>query len=97
MLTVVQPDTLIRWHRQGWRTFWRMSMRRFIRLTNAFAKKWENLVAMATLYFIKLHYTSYTTTSGGCIRRFALTPAMEAGVSDHVWAIEEIVALLEYA
>jgi len=68
----------------------RMSMRRFIRLTNAFSKKWRTSLAWRA-------YTSCTTTSGGCIRRFALTPAMDAGVLDHVWAVEEIVALLEYA
>lgn len=45
---------------------------------NAFSKKLENHAAMVALYFI----------------RYSVTPAMEAGVSNHVWSIEEIVALL---
>jgi hypothetical protein len=64
-----------------------MSMRRFTRLTNAFSKKMENRAAMAALYF--MHYN--------CARvhqTLRVTPAMEAGIADHVWAIEEVVALL---
>jgi IS1 family transposase len=68
-------------------TMW-MSMRRFTRLTNAFSKKVEYLeyaVAIHYLYynFVRLHQT------------LRVTPAMEAGLSDHVWEIEELVALLE--
>ncbi len=66
----------------------RMHMRRFTRLTNAFSKKLENhrhAVALHYMYynFAKVHQT------------LRVTPAMEAGVSDHVWSIEEIVGLID--
>lgn len=66
----------------------RMHMRRFTRLTNGFSKKVENhrhAVALHYMYynFAKVHQT------------LRVTPAMEAGVADHVWSIEEIVALLD--
>jgi hypothetical protein len=65
----------------------RMSMRRFARLTNAFSKKRQ----ITRRWW---HSTSCITTSGECITRFGVTPAMEAGIADRVWSIEEIVALL---
>lgn len=65
----------------------RMSMRRFTRLTNAFSKKWENHAAMVALYFMYYNFARVHQT-------LRVTPAMEAGISDHVWTIEEIVALL---
>jgi hypothetical protein len=66
----------------------RMSMRRFTRLTNAFSKKVENHAAAVALYFMYYNF-------GRVHRTLRVTPAMEAGVSDHVWSIEEIVRLLE--
>ena len=66
----------------------RMSMRRFARLTNAFSKKVENHIAALSLYFMYYNFCRVHQT-------LRVTPAMEAGVSDHVWEIEEIVALLE--
>jgi len=66
----------------------RMQMRRFTRLTNAFSKKVENHEAA-----IALHYMYYNF--GRIHQTLRCTPAMEAGVSDHVWEIEEIVALLD--
>jgi IS1 family transposase len=65
----------------------RMSMRRFARLTNAFSKKLENHVAALALYFMYYNFCRVHQT-------LRVTPAMEAGVSDHVWSVEEIVALL---
>jgi IS1 family transposase len=65
----------------------RMSMRRFARLTNAFSKKVENHVAALSLYFMYYNFCRVHQT-------LRVTPAMEAGVSDHVWGVEEIVALL---
>jgi IS1 family transposase len=65
----------------------RMSMRRFTRLTNAFSKKVENHAAAIALYFIFYNF-------GRVHQTLRVTPAMEAGVSDHVWSIEEIVGLL---
>jgi IS1 family transposase len=65
----------------------RMSMRRFTRLTNAFSRKIENHAAMVALYFMYYNF-------GRVHQTLRVTPAMEAGVTDHVWSAEEIVALL---
>ncbi len=65
----------------------RMSMRRFTRLTNAFSKKVANHE-----HAIALHYMHYNFCR--IHRTLRVTPAMEAGVSDHAWDVEEIVALL---
>ncbi len=66
----------------------RMSMRRFTRLTNAFSKKVENHAAAVALYFMFYNF-------GRIHQTLRVTPAMEAGVTDHVWAIGDIVALLD--
>ena len=66
----------------------RMSMRRFTRLTNAFSKKVENLAHAVSLHFMFYNF-------GRIHRSLRVTPAMEAGVSDHVWSIEEIAGLLD--
>jgi len=66
----------------------RMSMRRFTRLTNAFSKKVENHKAM-----IALHYMHYNF--GRIHKTLRVTPAMEAGVADHVWSAEEIARLAD--
>ena len=63
------------------------SMRRFTRLTNAFSKKIENHAAAVALYFMYYNF-------GRILQTLRVTPAMEAGVANHVWSIEEIVALL---
>jgi hypothetical protein len=65
----------------------RMSIRRFTRLTNAFSKKLQNHEAAVALHF--MHYNFCRIHSS-----LRVTPAMEAGVSDHVWDLEEIVGLL---
>src|SRR5208337_4296208 len=61
----------------------RMSMRRFTRLTNGFSKKVENLAHAVSLYFMYYNFARIHRT-------LRVTPAMEAGVSDHVWSLEEI-------
>jgi len=66
----------------------RMSMRRFTRLTNAFSKKAENHAHAQALYF--LHY-NFARVHG----TLRVTPAMAAGIADHVWSLEEIVGLLD--
>jgi IS1 family transposase len=66
----------------------RMSILRFTRLTNAFSKKLENHAAMVALYFMYYNF-------GRVHQTFRVTPAMESGISDHVWGIDEIVKLLE--
>lgn len=66
----------------------RMSMRRFTRLTNAFSKKLENHMAAIALHFMYYNFARVHQT-------LRVTPAMEAGVANRVWSVEEIVALLE--
>jgi IS1 family transposase len=68
----------------------RMSMRRFTRLTNAFSKKAENHAYMVAIYavwynWIKVHKT------------LRVTPAMQAGLSDRVFDMADLVALIERA
>jgi len=65
----------------------RMSMRRFTRLTNAFSKKVENHSAAVALFYMYYNF-------GRIHQTLRITPAMAAGVSDHVWDIEEIVSLM---
>jgi IS1 family transposase len=62
----------------------RMGVRRFTRLTNAFSKKFENHCHMVAIYhayynFCRVHQT------------LRVTPAMEAGLTDHIWSLEELV------
>lgn len=64
-----------------------MSMRRFTRLTNAFSKKIENLEHAVALHFMYYNF-------GRIHKTLRVTPAMEAGVSDHVWNLEEIAQLV---
>jgi IS1 family transposase len=66
----------------------RMMMRRFTRLTNAFSKKIDNHV-----WAIALHYMHYNFCR--VHQTLRVTPAMEAGITDHVWTVGEIVGLLE--
>lgn len=63
----------------------RMQMRRLTRLTNAFSKKWEKLYAMLALYFAWYNFVRVHLT-------LRVTPAMESGLTDHVWGIEELLA-----
>ncbi len=65
----------------------RMSMRRFTRLTNGFSKKVANLMHAVALHF--MHYNF-------CRKHITLkqTPAMAAGIADHVWTIDELIALM---
>jgi len=65
----------------------RMSMRRFTRLTNAFSKKVDNLEAAVALYFMYYNFCRIH-------KSLRVTPAMETGITDHVWSLEEIINLL---
>lgn len=69
----------------------RMSIRRFTRLTNAFSKKVENHAAAVSLHFAYYNYCRPHQSLGG------KTPAMAAGLEDHVWKVDELIALLEAA
>jgi hypothetical protein len=66
----------------------RMGSRRFTRLTNAFSKKIENHKHAVALHFMHYNFCRIHQT-------LRVTPAMEAGISDHVWSLEEIAGLLE--
>jgi hypothetical protein len=72
----------------------RMNMRRFTRLTNAFSKKVENhkhAVALFTMnYNFCRSHTTLTKANGGV----HVTPATATGLTDHLWTLAEIVALL---
>jgi hypothetical protein len=59
----------------------------FTRLTNGFSKQVENHAAMVSVHFMYYNFARVHQT-------LRVTPAMEAGVADHVWSIEEIVGLL---
>jgi len=62
----------------------RMSMRRFTRLTNGFSKKVENHA-----YAVAIHYMHYNFVR--IHKTLRVTPAMEAGLAEHVWTIEEML------
>jgi IS1 family transposase len=66
----------------------RMGMRRFTRLTNGFSKKLENHGHAVALYFLHYNFVRVHKT-------LRVTPAMEAGIADHVWSMDELVALLD--
>jgi IS1 family transposase len=66
----------------------RMGMRRFTRLTNAFSKKVENHAYQIALHFMHYNFCRIHKT-------LRVTPAMEAGITDHVWTIEEMLAAVE--
>ena len=68
----------------------RMSMRRFTRLTNGFSKKLENHEHAIAIYFMYYNFCRIHQT-------LRVTPAMEAGLADHVWGLEELVGLLDSA
>ena len=68
----------------------RMHMRRFTRLTNAFSKKFENHAHMVALYavwynFVRVH------------KSLRISPAMAAGISDRLWSMKDLAALVAAA
>jgi hypothetical protein len=69
----------------------RMSVRRFTRLTNAFSKKISNHAAAVALHFAHYNFCRVHKSLNG------QTPAMAAGVTDHIWTLAELIALLENA
>jgi hypothetical protein len=62
-----------------------MAIRRFTRLTNAFSKKLDNHKAACALHFAYYNFC-------GLHKSPRVTPAMEAGITDHVWTIAELLA-----
>jgi hypothetical protein len=65
----------------------RMSMRRFTRPTNAFSKRLANHEAAIALHYMHYNFCRIHKT-------LRVTPAMEAGIANHVWSIEELVSVL---
>jgi transposase-like protein/IS1 family transposase len=63
----------------------RMAIRRFTRLTNAFSKKLLNLKMAVALHFAYYNFCRVHSS-------LRVTPAMEAGITDHVWTIAELMA-----
>ena len=63
-------------------------MRRFTRLTNGFSKKVQNHEAMVAIYAVHNNFARVHKT-------LRITPAMAAGLSDHVWSLEEIVLMAD--
>jgi IS1 family transposase len=68
----------------------RMSMRRFTRLTNGFSKKIENHIASIAIHYLHYNFCRIHQT-------LRVTPAMAAGVSDHVWDVADLVRLMDDA
>src|SRR6266849_1235473 len=66
----------------------RMGMRRFTRLTNGFSKKIENHFYAVAIHFMHYNFCRIHKT-------LRVTPAMEAGVSNHIWSIEELLGILD--
>ena len=63
-------------------------MRRFTRLTNGFSKKIENHAAMVAIHAVHYNFARIHKT-------LRITPAMAAGLSDHVWTLEEIAMMAD--
>lgn len=68
----------------------RMAMRRFTRLTNGFSKKAQNHQHAVALHFMHYNFCRVHKT-------LRVTPAMEAGLAQHVWSLEELIGLLDAA
>jgi len=66
----------------------RMHMRRFTRLTNGFSKKVENHAHAVALHFMFYNFCRIHKT-------LRVTPAMQAGVADHVWTLEDVAELIQ--
>ncbi len=70
----------------------RMGMRRFTRLTNGFSKKAENLAAAVALHFM---YYNFVRPHQSLAKPYPRTPAMAAGVTNHMWTLKEVAGLLD--
>jgi IS1 family transposase len=68
----------------------RMSMRRFTRLTNAFSKKFDNHCYALALYFVHYNFCRIH-------KALRVTPAMQAGICDHVMSMEDVARMIDEA
>ena len=78
------PDFISTSHVERQNLTIRMQMRRLTRLTNAFSKKWENNWAAIALWFTFYNFCRVH-------KSLRVTPAMEAGIANHVWSVGEIL------
>ena len=62
-----------------------MGQRRWTRRTNGFSKKWENHAAAMMLWYTYYNFCRIHNS-------LRVTPAMEAGITDHVWSVAELLA-----
>jgi IS1 family transposase/transposase-like protein len=81
------PERICTSHVERQNLTMRMQLRRLTRLTNAFSKKWENLKAALGVYFAHYNFVRVHKT-------LRVTPAMQAGLSDHIWTWGEILQTL---
>jgi len=79
------PDRICTSHVERSNLTMRMHIRRLTRLTNGFSKKWENLKAALALYFAWYNFCRVHQT-------LRVTPAMEAGLTNHIWSLSELIA-----
>jgi transposase-like protein/IS1 family transposase len=79
------PDMICTSHVERQNLTMRMQIRRFTRLTNGFSKKWENHYAALALYFAYYNFVRIHST-------IRVTPAMEAGLTDHLWTLKELLS-----
>jgi len=74
----------------------RMQQRRFTRLTNAFSKKAENHAHAVSLFFMHYNFCRpHATLTKQHAQHYPTTPAMAAGLTDHVWKVEEILSAMD--
>lgn len=72
----------------------RMQMRRFTRLTNAFSKKREFHLYAVALHYMYYNYCRPHMTLTKAAKGTKTTPAMSAGLADHMWTVEDLLKLL---
>jgi len=82
------PDEILTSYVERQNLSMRMGMRRFTRLTNAFSKKVENHMHAISIYFMHYNFVRIHQT-------LRCTPAMEAGVTDRLWSIQDMVAIVD--
>lgn len=88
------PDKVCTSHVESANLTMRMRNRRLTRLTNGYSKKLENHMHSLSLYFMAYNFVHVHHTLTKAAKGVHTTPAMAAGVTDHVWKASEIVSLL---
>jgi IS1 family transposase len=89
------PDTISTSYVERQNLNMRMQMRRFTRLTNGFSKKAQNHAHAVSLYFMYYNFCRPHQTLTEAAKGIKTTPAMAAGIANHVWKVEEILKLMD--